>query len=240
MLVDSLFKNCILILLISLSHCAYSQTDSIIFSYQLGVGTYQMGSLRDMNEDRLATIPAKAKILQNYPPFFIHTFKLGWTLGNSDYIGAVGEYSSTGSRISYKDYSGELKFDSKISAISIGTQYLIRLTEVNKFQLNVGSYLLANFTTLTFDSFLIANEIEESATDVLKSIGVSLVPCFSASKDYKSFVFATELGVNIQAYSQDLHIPGNPDVKLINDSNSFIKQDWSGLRLNLSVSYLLP
>jgi len=122
-------RNRIPLLLLLLAFCSAAFAQNIKFGVQLGIGTYSMTKLKELNTSVLESLPFEAKIVSNYPPYFYYKPAFLFSFYRMN-IGLKATYYSTGSRISSKDYSGEYLFDSKVSCLAPGVYadfYLFRI-----------------------------------------------------------------------------------------------------------------
>lgn len=227
-----------ILLLVNLQ--VWAQPGEIRASYHLGAGQYMMQGLKSLNKQRLEGIAVNAKILQNYPIYFTHTLVISQSFAEINYLGISIEHQSTGSRISYKDYSGELTLDSRLTANSIGIFYEGIVAEKKGIDIAWGSYLYYNFSSLQFDNYLKVNSGTQSEIIRFESKGISLQPFISASKQVKSLILGTELSAYLNIASKDFYLAQNKDATLVDNNGSEISPDWTGLRFKARISYIFP
>lgn len=216
----------------------WAQAGEFRASYHLGAGQFMMQELKSLNSERLEGIAVNAKILQNYPIYLTHTLVVSQNFSDFHRLGLSFEHQSTGSRISYKDYSGELTLDTRLTANSIGMFYEGYIAEKKGIDLACGSYLYLNFSSLQFDNFIRVNSETQSEKINFNSQGISLQPFFSASKQIKSFILGTELSAYLNIISRDLYLQQNKDATLVNNDGNTIRPDWTGLRFKARISYI--
>lgn len=227
-----------LIVLVIANLQARAQDAEFRVSYHLGAGKYMMEELKALNEERLEEIDVRARILQNYPVYFTHTLAFSQKFAENHYLGFCLEHQSTGSRISYKDYSGELILDTNLTANSLGLFYQGFITKRKGTDLSWGSYLYYNLTLLQIDNFLRVNSTIHTEKINFKSQGISIQPFISASKQIKSFALGTELSAYLNGMAKDFYLEQNKDATLVNNDGSRISPDWTGLRFKASITYL--
>lgn len=96
----------LLIFFVLLISTTFIKAQQINFSYGVGIGTYSMESLKELNNYALTTLPFNAKMVNNFPPTLFQEFTLGLSF-NRIGMGLSYDFNTTGSRASYGDYSGK-------------------------------------------------------------------------------------------------------------------------------------
>jgi len=98
----------------------FANGQTLSFSADIGYGNYSMSGLKSFNNDILNTLPVEARLIDDFPaqPFFYGS--IIYQTKSPVYVGVSCGYYTTGSRISYKDYSGELRIDNLVSAWAPG------------------------------------------------------------------------------------------------------------------------
>src|SRR5687767_71625 len=93
---------------------AYSQTSVAVFG-NFGYATVSGGEAKGYNYSLLEGLePMSAKLLSNYPGFYMYSAKLSLFTENQNMFSLYAGHTSSGSRISYVDYSGYFYFDQRV------------------------------------------------------------------------------------------------------------------------------
>lgn len=215
------------LLLLLVSFCSMALAQNIKFGIQLGIGTYSMTKLKELNTSVFESLPFKAKIVSNYPPYFYYkpAFLFSFKRAN---IGLQAAYYSTGSRISSKDYSGEYLFDSKVSCIAPGVYadlYLFSLFKECRVAVFSEGGIIYSKLGLK-ESLIVDNQeiINKSFQDKFKEYYVEPGLKF-AYKAYPSVILELNMSYFVQ-FTGDGLVSHGPD--------------WRGLRLGLSVMATTP
>ena len=198
------------------------------------MGTYTMKDLKKLNNLVLEDLPVEAKITDNFP--VTPSWRIGFLplLYNSFSAGVAGTYQSTGSRISYVDYSGEYKLDQIVSSYDISLMVRFRLKE-SRLNLYGTTYLSYAFTRLKLSEMI----LEESMEYKFSSGSLQFEPCLNLGYAFHSFEFLANLGYVVD-FGGKLYSMDEDDVKLINpDTNERMKSNWSGLRFGLSIGWII-
>jgi len=191
-----------------------------------------MQELKDFNSNIIQSLPVDAKIVDNFP-------QTGFIEGNllynfkAIYLGGSFIYHSTGSRISYNDYSGELKYDQIVSSYSFGP--IVKFKLFKEKRVNINPYISTNiiYTDFRFEETQVIFNEEISYDTKMQSAGIIFNIGLEALYKYKW----TALGVFI-GYSQDtfgeLYLDGQ---KVYNESGNQIRTNWSGIRYGLNMNF---
>lgn len=208
--------------------CSICNAQNLKLGFQTGIGTYDMGDLKDFNASVFNSLPFKAKFISDYPAYFYYKPSLVVSFNKMD-IGVLGILNSTGSRISSKDYSGEYRFDTKVRGLGPGfvmNYYLVSLKDKMKLKMYLEGGVLFSKLEIKEDFTFGGEEIENS------------------SYTFQTVNYYTEPGLKLE-YSLhpaiDLALNAGYCVHL--DRETFESDtegmltfgpNWSGLRLGLS------
>ncbi len=201
----------------------------------LGWATYSMKDLKELNESVLKTYPVKAVITNNFPSRLYYGIAINYIVNQGFFLGLACNYNTTGSRISYKDYSGELKFDHVLSSYSPGFHVA--------FTINNGKHLRLSEETnisLICTKLKITEEILNEVNKIIfnsKSIGIE--PDIVLSYKVKHVEISCKVGYLLDTKSK-FKLEGDEGIILKDISTQeVIKNNWSGIRANVSIGLLL-
>lgn len=230
----------ILVLIVILNSSALCQ-HSVTFFGTISYNTYAMGALEGIQNELLIDIRQNnipADKTESFPPYFGYEF--GFlipvidTSNRTFSIGGFVEHGSTGGRIHYQDYSGELKVDQSAVETSIGTlvDYQTSISEIFNFGLNFAvSYTLSSFSITSL--LKVGDESQEDELS-FSSASFSFEPGVGSSVD----LLGMQLGISL---SYLIYIPSNlefdqySEAYLINQSGDKVNINWSGFRLGLQM-----
>jgi len=204
---------------------SYGQHFKINFS--TGKGNFSMADLKEYNTYILNNLPVKTKITDNFPSTFYYDASFTFVFSKRLLLGVTGNYSTTGSRICYTDYSGSLKYDDILSSYSSGIKIIFPI--LNK------PFVIAEENILSF--CLTKYQFKEqiltySNNTVFKSKSMQIEPSIKASYNYKIFEMGAYAGYLVD-FGGTLK-SGSQPIKN-NSTNKDIKSNWSGSRIGLSV-----
>ena len=216
-------------------------SQGIRIGFQSGIEGTLMHELKDFNTYIKSTIPFETKIISNFPAYWYYQPSLGILIRRFG-IGLNYSYNSTGSRISGKDYSGEYRFDMRLNKKSPGVfvDYLLTVSDIGfclgaeltgglmYSTLHTEQYLMVNNSTLSNDSYLFISR------------NYFFQPGFNVTYSWHSFEFEINIGYLFQFGEGTFQNKSDKQLVLINNSTgNAIKPDWQGLKLGVTVNFVL-
>jgi len=217
------------IIVIFVSMVSFSQ---IRIEAGYGYGTYSLNDLRGMNSEILGNLPVEGRITDDFPAQPYYNAGIFYQTSEKVYLGIIGNFNTTGSRISYKDYSGELKIDNILTSYSPGIAAGFKLMD-KKFSLYEETRISYAFTKLKMKEKILTSTDE----NVFKSSAVQIEPRFKLGYTISGLELGLHAGYLIDTGGKN-RLTGNKDAVLqYTDSNEEIKTGWSGIRLGASVGY---
>lgn len=223
------------IVLLSLISSSYAYGQSFLY-VKTGLGTYQMSQLEAFQQELAEDMTVPAKVVDKFPATM--TYELGFEHGYGERMTSGGffGYSSTGGRIHYRDYSGQVKIDQLLNNYSLGVQGAINLSDAaveKKMSPWFFCKLSAAYTLLNLTQYIEVGQESDLEFFKFKSLNIGLQPGFSFRIPLASFSINPEVSYEIQ-------LPGKlffeNDTYLLNQQGKEVKANWSGLRLGISVA----
>jgi len=222
---------------------AYSQFARSVYvkgSYNF----FNMSDLKNLQQefyDDLIQQGIGAKITDSYPAHYGLQAGLLIPLALSSAkeirLGGFVDFTSTGGRVHYSDYSGEIKIDQKATAVSIGATISFSAYTKDIFQL----YLDLN-TRIIFSK--LKNEIssrlfEQTETQTLdfSSVSFGFEPAIVPSINVYPFNFGISVSYML-ALPTTLQFSAYDGANLLNKNGDEVTINWSGFKLGLIAKYL--
>ena len=228
------FSKLILFLLPLSVITTMSNAQEINLSYGAGIGTYSMKSLKELNSYSLTVLPFNAKMTDNFPPTLFQEFSLGLSY-NRIGVGVSFDFNTTGSRASYKDYSGEYTDDIVLTG-NIPSLYFIYLIKKGQ-RFDIGIQTKAGMIFTDSDSKTTLKIGEDSAVNKMNVSAKSLCLYPRINLIYKPIKLAN---ISLNAgYLYDLGGVMKVDgkTKLYNpETNKEIKSGWGGFRADVTLT----
>jgi hypothetical protein len=229
-------RNLLILIYLFSNYSGYSQSLSV--GFQTGIGFYNMEELRGLNAEVFGTLPFKAKIISDYPPYFYYKPSCLISLGKVN-AGFKAAYYSSGSRISSRDISGEYLMDTRINCLAPGLYIDLHFFSIRKYKIwlfNEGGFLFSKLSmkeNLTVDR----QELINSSYN-FKSENYFIEPGLKVDYNIYRFIFielntsySTQFGKNIFKTNAG---------EIIDYGKGPLHPDWNGFRFGLSLLIKAP
>ena len=225
--------------LLFLCICSTAHPEDLKIGIQGGLGFYRMKELKEFNTSVYESLPFKADVISNYPPFFYYqaVFLLAYKKFS---VGVQTGFSSTGSRISSKDYSGEYLMDASIHCWSPGLHLDISLWTIKpKSRLSLYSEGGVAFSRLNMSETLTVYDqkyINSSYSFKVRNYYIEPGLRFQRTI-YNNIIAELTAGYFIQSGKRDLQTDKN---EMIFVGGHALNAEWTGFRCGLSVLFFIP
>lgn len=228
------------ILITSFIFFAIAAKAQFTVSYSAGYGDYKMEYLKEMAEKAFAQMQEQVpgvdlKLLSNYPGYITHGIALTYMRKNHE-MGFTGTYLTTGAKMAYADYSGEIMQKSAINGYRVGVVYRFFQPVADLSSLGKLSVFGEVSPGIMFSNY------EESGYLIVNNTSLSNTS-YKFSNTLFSIVPAVGLRLNVTP-GLAFNLSGGYDFSFYGDQwetvNSMIinkEMDWSGIRINAGVSY---
>lgn len=224
-------KSILLIIIASIA--VLDLNGQVDFSFSFGKGEYKMETLKYVNSFVLENLPVEAKVVDNFPMTFFYEGNITYNF-KVIHVGASYSYHTSGSRISYFDYSGEIKMDQTIFAHTFGPIVKFNLNPNNR--LNFIPFLSTNyaFTSYSSDEHIRVYDQQNSENISFKSQSIILNPGIE-------IVYSlNKIGISaFGSYSLDTHGDFEYNGNKVTYNGRRFYSDWSGIRYGIRLSYEL-
>ena len=209
-----------------------------------GYYTYNMSDMKAMQNASLEDIEITSDIVSSFPAFvgfgvqvFIKKVYLSeWTFNQ----GVRLDYTSTGGRIGYQDYSGKFSLDQLVNRFGFG--YLGRFMKSSEKKYKTGAEFLIQYSHSTFDyeynlslvgtSSVIDNYVFNSGSF---QINLSWVNNYDITTN---LYLQSRIGYELDVWSGPLNYSKNNGY-LLNSDGSKTRLNWSGVRINFGLGFKL-
>lgn len=212
-------------------------------SGSLGVGSYAMNSLKELNTSNQIIINGDKTItmhqLENFPMYSTLTLNGFIEISNDSRFSGGIQYLTTGSRLYVEDYSGKISFDIITSAIVLNSTYSKTVYRFPWCSMGffAGPQLLLGKTNFKYHINIYPNFSESSNTSG-NSINLGLTAGIYFRKCIKRFEYSFETGYYYDIIKGSLK--ANNEYEIQNpESGKGLKNNWSGIRLTMGVGYFI-
>jgi hypothetical protein len=230
--------NVLVVSILLLSGVIRAQDNYNLIRLKLGYGSYNMSDLERI-QNFLIDIYAQQQIfvtaVDKFPPYWNYQVQFLRKLNDSFGLSGFFGYASTGGRIHYSDYSGEIKSDQVVSAnlYGAGCEYIFNPSEPFKYFIAFQASII--FSSLELNDMIRIYSETASATTKLNSTGVGIEPSAGLEFNLMSLLFRFEAGVFFN-FEGTFYFEEDPDVDFKLEGNE-ISPNWMGYRIGFSIGY---
>lgn len=203
----------------------------------------KMSDLKNLQSEVLSSLTGQgipAQIVEAYPA---HTgiqcgllIPLSFNEQREISVGLSIDYASTGGRVHYADYSGELRNDQIATAFSLNGALSTRIKTLHQFDLNFSFGARMIFSSLRNEFFSRIGESSSQAVFNFTSVGVGFEPGVTPSLNLLGLTFGGSVSYLIYIPTT-LEFTQYSDTYLAFNKGGRVKIDWSGLKLGVLISY---
>jgi hypothetical protein len=222
----------ITILLFGFAIQSFSQQKNVI-ALRSGYGWYNMSDLRELQKQFYTEVNIPLEITDDFPPYLIFELNYRHEFKNF-FVGGFAGYKSTGARLHYADYSGELFVNQELLAYSLGVNIGTFAVRNEKFSIPMTLSCGVNLTSLEIVSGQTIFDQSDEQRIKLNSTGILIEPQIGYWHYFSRF------GVGVDA-GYEFNIPGklyfDEERWLADSDNEPVKAQWNGFRLRLGMSF---
>ena len=206
-----------------------------------GIGTFSMQSSKDLNQANTEGLSFNPKLVDNFPA---NTYYKGEILYRFPKILAVGinaYYTSTGSRLSLADYSGNYHLDNVQKGFFPGVKVLLGPPTLGKNFPNLSLEGGLALSKMSMEEVLNIADESQTYNEDLKSFGYYFQPGISYLVPLLSQFM---LSVNVSYYlgfEKTYHLSDDEDQLLYNSqTGEEVSPEWDGFRMGITLYWQLP
>lgn len=215
-----------------------AQEFSVGFRY--GFGHYSMTELDHLQNLRKEAADFRLKTTESFP--ITPNYRLEFAVNNLGFIDKIALYSaygSTGARSTLSDYSGRVDLDAVISSYQAGLSLQKIFWKNNHFSTGAyveGGWIQSKFKTLDFLELYPPAYFKYSSEYSFNSQGKTVEPGLALKYALNPFLFQLNLGYLIDLSGK--YFLKDDKEQWLAIGNKDIRQQWTGYRIGLQVSYL--
>lgn len=202
-----------------------------------GAAWSNMDDLRKTRDFVQSMSPVPLKITADFPAYWRFGFMMRWRIGTKMKLGFLASTTSTGSRATYEDYSGSIRFDQRVNNIGIGPhfQYNFVQDDKNIFAVYLNEGVLFSAYDVDYEIVLLDQSIDDAtdykATDIYSEPGL-----LYERKIGPRFSLYAGAGYQFSTYGKIDYDGDEEEFAGFEDGD---RTDWSGARLNLGATIRL-
>jgi hypothetical protein len=228
-------KNIVVLIVLILPGYCFSQ---IHVSLSTGLAGFNMKEMKKHQLELRAQFPVDAKVIESFPAFWSYDLSLTGKLSDRVRIGGSIGFTSTGGRIHYRDYSGEMECEQLTTAWVPAFQSELLLNPKGKLPVSLTCAAGAMLGRYSLDFSLEVNNSSDSDNLKFKSTNFFLEPGIMANKRIVGKLSAlVKAGYNINVFKSRQDWVEDKDLFLQDGSGKEVRLDWSGFRLGVGLSF---
>ncbi|MEI6434561.1 MAG: hypothetical protein WCP32_06940 [Bacteroidota bacterium] len=208
----------------------------IIFGQQIEISVAtlyagnNMSDLKKMNEDAISQSPFETKVVNDFPAWFVFRASVAIVIYEHFKVGVVYNHSSTGSRVSSADYSGEYKFDILARGNSVGLLLGYKVFRYKKLDIQFNAIIGAMLSSCSFNEDLQVYGLRQSDALSMKSASLCINPEVGINYWF-GILGAGVFGGYQYDFGGTLNVSGQ---------KTTLSTNWSGFRVGITVMIMFP
>ena len=222
--------SCIFILLTS------SSFGQFVITISGGYAGYKLDDLKQLNYEIRSTFPVEVRTVNDFPSRYYPEIKVGKRFKNITF-GLGYSFHSTGSKLDYKDYSGEIYVKQITTMNSVGPFADISVNPSNKLKLKLSIGLYGAFTDLKLEEKIQVYNSQTADNYKFHANSFIIQPAIEISYPVLKCEVSIFLGSAIDTSGAYFYSEENSNIYL--SGNNKAKTNWSGIRTGISFSYIL-
>lgn len=195
-----------------------------------GFAGCNMSELKDLNQNIMDQLPFESKVVSDFPAWFIYRASVVASTKEKYKIGIVYTHSSTGSRVSSADYSGEYRFDIALTGNSVGLLLGYEVFSHKQLDIRFNAIIGGILSTCSLNEYIQLYGGEASDDYSMKSLSFYLNP--EVAINYRIGRFAAGIFGGFQ-YDTKGHL-------ILSGQKTSTSTNWTGFKAGIALSVMLP
>lgn len=216
-----------------------AQDNYNVIIIKLGYGSYDMSDMERV-QDFLIDLYSQQQIplasVDNFLPYWNYQIQYARKLNDSFKLSGFLGYASTGGRVHYSDYSGELKSDQTVTANFFGTGFEYYINSSEQIRYFIAAHISIIFSSLEISNLMRIYDQSSSSTNKFNSTGFGIEPSTGVEFYLMSILLRFEAGFLLNTQGT-FYFKENPDIKFKLNGKE-ISSDWMGYRIGFSIGYV--
>lgn len=227
-------KYCLILLFVIPLTASAQLKASLTFGY----GMYAMNDLKDLQKEHSYDNPVQLRSVSSFPAYINYEACVVYQSRRSFFGGIAIGYASTGARSDYADYSGYIRQDQLINAVSVGASIgFVRKYFNNKYIVGFDFHPALTISDLELKYSWRIGSSETVDKRNFNSLNFALQPTVSLTRTLGHIGIFVQAGYSVNFDRGKLTDVEDKDVFLTDSNGNKVKADWSGLRAGVGISY---
>jgi hypothetical protein len=201
----------------------------------IGIGQCRMQDLKNIQDFRLAELGLPGKITDDFPWTIHYSGELNMRFKRFS-AGFEYFFLTSGSRISYSDYSGEIELDLITIAHGIGPTFMYPVCRTDKLWIGPRFQLPVMISRITEKNYIRLLDENETESNVMYSMSIGLFPSVEAKYIKSRLSFAVNIGYLFDSKGR---IVEDNDWTIYLNNKEYTTTDWSGFHFDFRLGFTL-
>jgi hypothetical protein len=193
-----------------------------------------MSDMKAFQEELHQDLAFDTRVTSSFPGYWFYELSLTSILPNNMVLGGNLSYGSTGGRIHYRDYSGEIGSDQRIHFFSLvpslGTSFTGH-DESWRFLVDLRPGMI--YSKFQFDVYQRIGQTQDAKDLSFTSINFSVQPTVTVQKEFGRFGVHATVGYHATVVRGKLYLKDGGKAYLLDRKGDEVYADWSGIRLGV-------
>jgi hypothetical protein len=217
--------------------CLKPLSAQIGISVMEGYGKYAMDDLKTLQHSYLVNLPVNAEIVNNFPARPFPEIKVFYFLKILS-AGLTYSFHSTGSKVNYKDYSGEINYTQITNLNAFGQFVRLRFLNVKHMRASLSFQTNLAYTNLKLSQTVQIFDENASEAYKLKAFSIFGEPGLDVIFPFKNFEIGLFGGYCIDTKGE-FYLNNDASMHITLPDNKNARTNWSGYRIGIMLNYLL-
>jgi len=193
-----------------------------------GLQTSRMDDLKYYQELLLENYPVEGKATSSFPSYFTGSFGYLKKLYPDLRIGGGYNYSTTGAKLNYTDYSGYLTTEMNVASHRLGGIASYSILGGDRIELSINGRLEIKYTSLEILSSIYALRFSQYASSKYSSVSPGGSAGLELLIHFGTYSFGAEAGYEVDAPGKLSDKDTNKDLLDPYDGDRVMTSDWTG------------
>lgn len=222
-----------LILSLSLGVSARVCAQRTGISASFGGASFAMDDMKYLQENILGSYPVEGAVVSSFPPYFTGSFYVVRQFLTHLRGGAGYAYTTTGGRLDYTDYSGNIETNMTAISHRLGITLNYSLVGSNRLDLSLYGKLDANLTNLDISSNVRVLGLISRVENNYRSLSPNGSAGLELLYKFKDSAIGLEAGYLVDLAGDLSNKASGTDLLDPNDRERILTSDWSGWRVGI-------
>jgi len=157
--------------------------------------------------------------MEEFPAYVIYDLAIAWKVNSTGLLGLYYQYGSTGGRVHYEDFSGEIRSDQLLHYNTLALTVTQELTIADNLQFRFDLLPGVTFSSLEITESSRIGDLPYRESYKFHSVNASFQPTFGLQKIWGQFGIKASAGFHFAVYAGKLKLNENSKSYLTGGGN---------------------